>query len=650
MSAKIAWLFAFMVLYWGYCLFWGGRCGARAKSAGAFFLAGRQLGPWLFVAAATATSFGGWVFVGYPGLVYRDGLSAVTTALVAVVIPLTGVLLLKRQWMLGRRFGYVTPGEMLADYFRGDAIRFLVLAVALVFAIPFLALQLGASGFLISVVTDGAVSRDMAMWGLALVLLAYVTAGGLRAVACAAGLQCILLAAGMIIVGLIALDLAGGYAALNEGLARLAESGAGERGTTRGLGGGDHDAWFAIPGVVQWTAGLGREAPIGGPWTGVMGLTFMFAVLGLQASPAFSCWAFASESPWPFAPQQVWVSAALIGLILVIFPTIAGLGARLLGADAEVNDAGLALATALPALAPEQQGLLVPNYINVLGAAAPWLVGLLALCGVAAMQSTGAAHMTAVGTILSRDVLVLYLAPGASDERQLRFARIAIALCTLLALLLASFAPESMLALGALALALAFQLWPSLLAATWLPWITRQGAVYGLAAGMIAVVFTESIGQTLSGDSLPWGRWPWTLHSAGWGMAANLAVCIVASAMTQDERERAHRMLYHEFLRTHAASAPGRPRLKTFAVVVVLVWMFFAIGPGAVIGNYLFGSPDAGLAGWDFGTPSLWVWHILWWALGVVMLWLLAYKLELSTAPEAPASATPSASKSRLIY
>ena len=636
MSAKIAWLFAFMVLYWGYCLFWGGRCGARARSPGAFFLADRRLGPWLFVVAVTATSFGGWVFMGYPGLVFRDGFSAATIALIAVVIALTGVLLLKRQWMLGRRFAYVTPAEMLADYFRGDAIRFLVLAVALVFAIPFLALQLGASGFLISVVTDGAVSRDMAMWGLALVLLAYVTAGGLRAVAHVAGLQCILLVAGMIIVGLVALDLAGGFGALSEGLAHLAGSGIGDRGTTRGLGGGDHDAWFAIPGVVQWTAGLGREAPLGGPWTGVMCLTYMFAVLGLQATPAFSAWAFASESPRPFAPQQVWVSAALIGLILVIFPTIAGIGGRLLGADPSVNDAGLALSAVLSPLAAGQQGMLVPAYISALGETAPWLVGLLAVCGVAAMQSTGAAHMSAVGTMLSRDVYLRYLRPDAGDAGQLLFARLSIAICTLLALLLATYSTDSMLLLGGLALALSFQLWPSLLAATWFPWITRQGAVFGLAAGMIAVLFTEGIGQVLTGDTLPWGRWPWTIHSAGWGMAANLLVCIVASAMTQDERERAHRMRYHEFLRAHAVSAPGRPRLKTFAVVVVLVWMFFATGPGAVLGNHVFGVPAEGLSGWDFGTPSLWVWQILWWALGVVMLWLLAYKLDFSTEPAQP--------------
>ena len=630
-----------MALYWGYCLFWGARCGARAKSAEAYFVAGRRLSPWLFVVAATGTSFGGWVFLGHAGLIYRDGLSYATAALYAVVTALTGVLLLKRQWLLGRRFGYLTPGELLADYFRGEAIRFLVLVVALVFAIPFLALQLGASGFLVSFLSDGAISRDVAMWGLAFLLLVYVTSGGLPAVARAGGLQCLLLAAGMIIVGLIALDLAGGFGALNAGLARLAGAGGGD--TTRGLGGGDHHAWFAIPGVIQWNAGIGREAPVGGLWTGVMCLTYMFAILGLQATPAFSIWAFASRTPRAFAPQQVWASGAVIGLILVVFPTIAGLGGRLLGADAAVNEAGLALSRVLPTLGTEQRGALVPSYINALGDSAPWLVGLLAVCGLAAMHSTGAAHLSAAGTMLSRDIYRRHLRPGAGDGGQLLFSRLSIAICTLLALLLASFAPDTLLMLGALAPALAFQLWPSLLAATWFPRITRQGAVCGLAAGMIAVVLTEGIGQVLTGYHLPWGRWPWTIHSAGWGMAFNLLICIVGSAMTRDDEAHRHRMRYHEFLRRHAArSSPAHQRLKVVAVVVVLVWAFFAIGPGAVIGNSFFGAPDAGLAGWDFGMPSLWVWHILWWGLGVAMLWFLAYKMELSTAPEgeiAPASA-----------
>ncbi len=636
MSAKVTWLFIFVVLYWGYCIFWGARCARLMKTASDYFVAGRKLSLWLFVMAATATSFGGWAFMGHPGLVYRDGFQYAYAALYSITVPFAGVVFLKRQWMLSKRFGYLTPGEMLADYFRSDAIRFMVLAIALVFAIPFLGLQLGASGFLVSVVTDGWISRDMAMWGLAVVLLIYVTAGGLRAVAYADTLQCILLAMGMVIVGIIALNLVGDFKTLNMGLAELAGTDSGGWGTTRGHGGGDYNAYFAIPGVIQFTAGLGREAPVGGLWTGVMCLTYMFSLMGIQAAPAFSLWAFASESPRPFGPQQVWASSCAIGLILIIFSTLQGMSAHLLGADPAVTDAGLALSQVIPDLSAEKQGALVPYYINAVGTAMPWLVGLLAVCGLAAMQSTGAAHMTAAGTMLSRDIFRRYLKPDATDGGQLLFSRISILVLTGLALLMATFARDSVLLMGALALALGFQLWPSLLAVTWFPWITRQGAVYGLAAGMIAVVLTEGIGQTFTGNSLPWGRWPWTIHSAGWGMFFNLLICVVGSAMTQDETERSRRMKYHDFLREYATLPPAKQRLKTFAWVVVLLWMFFGIGPGAVVGNYIFGAPDAGYEGWDFGMPSIWAWQILWWGLGAVMMWFLAYKMEMSTAPEKP--------------
>jgi solute:Na+ symporter, SSS family len=34
-----------------------------------------------------------------------------------------------------------------------------------------------------------------------------------------------------------------------------------------------------------------------------------------------------------------------------------------------------------------------------------------------------------------------------------------------------------------------------------------------------------------------------------------------------------------------------------------------------------------------FGMPSIWAWQLLWWALGVFMMWFLAYKMEMSTIP-----------------
>ncbi len=636
MSAKITWLFIFLVPYWGFCIYWGARGARASRTASDFFVAGRGLPVWVFIMAATATSFGGWTFLGQAGLVFRDGFQFVFAALCAITIPLAGVVFLKRQWMLGKRFGYLTPGEMLADYYQGEIIRFLVIVIALVFAIPFMGLLLGATGFLFTMVTDGWISRDLAVWLMAIVFLIYVTSGGIRAAANSDTLQGLLLAAGIIIVGLIALNLVGGFEAFNLGMAKIAGSSITTWDSTRGYGGGDYNAGFAIPGVVQWTAGLGRETPAGGLWTGVMCLSFMFAFMGIQSGPAFSMWAFASKSPRAFAPQQVWASSLVIGLILVFFVTFQGMGAHLLGANPAVNDAGLASAQIMPALTGQRHGGLVPSYINTVSAAAPWLVGFLAVCGLAAIQSTGAAYMSTAGAMLARDVYRRHINSSASHENQILFGRLSMLAIMVLALLMATYARDALMVFGGLALALGFQLWPSLLGALWFPWITRQGATYGLAAGMIAVVLTESIGQKLTGDSMPWGPWPWTIHSAGWGIFVNLCICIIASAMSQNESSRARRMKFHTFLREHAGNPAAGQWRKTVAWIVTIIWFFFAIGPGIVIGNYIFGAPEAGYENWDFNMPSLWAWVIIWWGLGVVMMWFLAYKMELSTEPSKP--------------
>ena len=635
MEAKVVWLFVFVILYWCYCIFWGIRGAMASKTASDYFIAGRRLSLWVFILAATATSFSGWTFMGHPGLVYRDGFQYAYASFYTITIPFTGVMFLKRQWMLGKRFGYVTPGEMLSDYFQGDGIRILTVLVALLFSIPYLGVQLGASGFLFNVLTDDLVSQNAGMWILSLVVLIYVASGGLQAVAYVDTLQCILLGLGIIVTGIIALNLAGGWDALNMGFAEMAKQAElGKWGATPD----GHNAYFAIPGVIQFTAGLGKETPVGGLWTGIMCLTYMFALMGIQSSPAFTMWAFGNTDPKPFAPQQVWASSFCIGLILFFFTAFQGMGAHLLGGNPAVTEAGLALNAVLPgeAVAAKPDSL-VPYYFNEIADSLPWLVGLLAVCALAAMQSTGAAYMSTAGGMLTRDLYKRYLNPTASHTTQKLFGRMGVAFIVIMALLVATFSRDALVLLGGLAVAFGFQMWPSLAAVCWFPWITRQGATLGLAAGLIAVIFTETFGQTIAGwvgIELPWGRWPWTIHSAGWGMLFNLGVCLIVSAMTQNQGEQEHRMKYHSFLREHASLSPGKKGLVPVAWIVTLAWMFFGIGPGAVIGNTIFGAPADGVEGWTFGIPSIWAWQILFWILGVFMMWLLAYKMEMSTMPE----------------
>jgi len=219
--------------------------------------------------------------------------------------------------------------------------------------------------------------------------------------------------------------------------------------------------------------------------------------------------------------------------------------------------------------------------------------------------------------------------PNATHAQQKLWGRIGVAIIVLAALIVATHATDALVLLGGLAVAYGFQMWPALMAVCYFPWLTRQGIVLGLIAGLIAVTFTESIGAVY----MPWGRWPWTIHSAGWGIIFNLGVAIIVSAMTQNKEDTDHKMTFHNYLREHASLPASKKKLVPTAWIITLVWFFFGIGPGAVIGNTIFGNPTDATS-WIFGIPSIWAWQLLWWALGVFMMWFLAYKMGMSTVPD----------------
>lgn len=439
-TGKILWIFTFLVLYWTYCIAWGVRCARMTSTTTGYFLAERRLSPWIFVLGATAISFSAWIFLGHPGLIYRDGFPYAYISLCAITIPLSGVLFLKRQWMLSKRFGYITPGEMFSDYFGGDGMRWLTALIAVTFAVPFVGIQLKAAGFLVFSLSDGVLDANLTTWILAVPLIIYVSLGGFRSVAFVATLQGLLLAAGILTIGLLAYVHLGGFDSLTEALDWLATS---DIAPWAGTGEG-HSAYTAIPGVIQFTRGLGEETPFGGLWTGVMVLSLLLAFMGIQASPTFSIWAFASKNPRPFAMQQVWISACLVGALLVFFSVAQGVGAHFLGATSAANQAGITVSNVLPELAYAEHAKLVPAYINLLGETAPWFVGLLAVCGIAALQSTAAAHLNGGATMLTRDIYLHYVKPTAGLDTQKYMARIFAGLLMLAALLLASYAPDAL--------------------------------------------------------------------------------------------------------------------------------------------------------------------------------------------------------------
>ena len=80
----------------------------------------------------------------------------------------------------------------------------------------------------------------------------------------------------------------------------------------------------------------------------MMIFTFTISFMGIVLSPSFSMWSFSTQHPKVFSYYQIWGCATAIGILLFIFTTFQGVGANLLGANADINNRSLSIANLLP--------------------------------------------------------------------------------------------------------------------------------------------------------------------------------------------------------------------------------------------------------------------------------------------------------------
>ena len=609
MDAKIYWLLAFVGLYWSYCIFWGIKGAITSKTSEDYFVAGRSIGTWVFVLAATATSFSGWTFVGHPGKILTDGLPYAFASFYALTIPFTGVLFLRRQWVLGRVYNYVTPGEMYSDYYGGNSMRALTVLVAFLFSVPYLGIQLRASGALFNVLTDGLISTNLGMILLSTVVVIYVASGGLKSVAYVDCAQAILLALGIIVLGVITIKWIGGWNLFTEGIGVLVKNDliSGNRLTLQGF-----SSRVAMPGSIQIVSS-GSNA-VGGVWTGMMCMTYMFALMGIQSSPAFSMWAYANKTSKPFRWQQVVASSIVIGIILFTFTIIQGMGADVLvlnGIFETISDSTL-----------------VPKLINLMSESAPWLVGLLAVCALAAMQSTGSAYMSTFSAMITRDIYKNYIDEEVTEDRQKFIGRLFVVVVAVAALVVAIVSTDALVMLGGLAVAYGFQMYPALFGNLYCKWISKTGVTMGLIAGLLAVTLTDKMSSIFP---LPWGAYPLTIHSAGWGIFFNIIFTGFGSYFFPDsDQKNLDKEKRHAFLSEVAGIPESKKKLVPLAYCLVIFWFLFGFGPFAMIGNTLFSDPNIPATWAPFNLPSIWIWQLVFLFFGIFVMWFLAFYMGFS--------------------
>jgi Na+/proline symporter len=533
-------------------------------------------------------------------LVAAYGLQANHLAVGLVLAAIAAALFQKRLWVAARLTGLRTLGDLIGSYYGSVTLRIFLLVILFVFTVPVSAVSLAEIGRIIEAATRGEVSGGIAVWATAFFLFLFSVIGGWRGVVYVLAAESVLLLALMVFIAVVAGTTFDSLAFAERGIA-----------TPAGI------LSDRIPGVIQFTDGIGKEVPQGGLWTTVAILSFALTTIGIVLSPAFSLLGISTRGRTPLAFTQVWMIGGLsAGLLLLLSPI---LGAEIATASAGGPPSLVGFADRLAAID------------QMLGAAYLLLLVLSLQIAVAAFAMSGASAMTI-------ELLDRYILPGMSGSSQRTAARVGLGFIYLAIALAASFAPLASAILAPLALSLTVQLIPALLGLCWLPWMTRGGVLSGLIIATIIVVFTEPAGLVAFERlflELPWGRWPLTVHAAAWGLFFNLIIAVIISLVTRRREVDDGRRRLHETFEASYSVRIGGPALMTAKWSLTLIWLFLALGPGAILGNTIFT--------WSFGVeapfgsrPSLMAWQIVAWLSGVLIVWWLAYRSQLSVTATVP--------------
>ena len=468
---------------------------------------------------------------------------------------------------------------MYAYYFNSEPIRFLVVLTAVLYSLFYSAVQLMASAALFHIIAGVPVAFGAIFMGF--IVWFYVCTGGLKASTWVGVIQFVLLVGGIILLGFFVVTgpKFGGWEKFAGAVAAL-------------------DVRFLeVPRVINFGLG-GAEGETA--WTAVMVLTYMFALMGIQSSPAFTMWTFGIKSPKPLAWQQAFMSTFVVGFALFFFTAFQGMGAKVLEVAGDPAFQGLTQATVVPTLMKE----FLP----------PFVLGIVFLGAIAAIHSTAAPYIGTGGSILLRDLYWRYIRKQeAGHAEQIWVNRILATLLTAGALTVGLTSTAALVILGAFATAFGFVMYVLLVGVIWGFRFPSIGAVLGVLSGMIAVWVTYSI----------WPR-PLSMHAAFWGTFTGLLVAYICRGLGfKDNEETIKRQNeVRAFLDDIDAPSESGKAWRKAMLFIVPVWYFFAIGPACILGNKAFSFS---------GFTPLWSWQIFWWILGIIMMWGLCFKAQMST-------------------
>ncbi|MEX2272149.1 MAG: sodium:solute symporter family protein [Vicinamibacterales bacterium] len=190
-AASIVFAYLAVVLYIGIFAF---RRYARRPDAEEFFVAGRSLGPAVFLLSLFGTNMTAFTILGSAGHAFGNGILTfgLMASASAFIIPLCLFLFGTRIWALGRRFGFITPVQMFRDRWDCGHIGTFIFVLQAALLVPYIIIGVMGGGTAIAAISGGAVPYWVGGAIVALVVMSYVFLGGMRGTAFVNAFQTVL--------------------------------------------------------------------------------------------------------------------------------------------------------------------------------------------------------------------------------------------------------------------------------------------------------------------------------------------------------------------------------------------------------------------------------------------------------------------------
>jgi len=407
-----------LILYIGIFAWRGGPGRVGAED---YFLAGRSLGPVVFLLSLFGTNMTAFTILGSAGHAFTNGI--VTFGLMAsasaFVIPLTLFFVGTRLWSLGKRHGFITPVQMLRDRWDCSHIGTVIFALQAALLVPYIIIGVVGGGTALRAISGGFVPYWLGGAIVALVVMAYVFLGGMRGTAWVNAFQTVLFLSFGAAAFLIIDNAIGGFPAAMEAL-------------------------LADPDTAPL---LTRERI--SPW---YFFSYTFIPLSTIAFPHIAIFCFTARRLvqfrytailYPICIMAIWLPCVFLGVAANAMTSAPAIASKL--------EARQALAAA-PASLPEEERAelhrraagddVIPTMLE---AFAPlWLAGLLGAGIMAAVMSSTDSQILALSTMFTEDVFTYYGGTARFGERvQVRMGRAFIVLLTIVAYAIALRVPQN---------------------------------------------------------------------------------------------------------------------------------------------------------------------------------------------------------------